>query len=191
MLPALETGVRTTKMESLTTLLFKVSEHVAYITLNRPAAVNAVSLKLAEELEEVARECDESSSVRSVLLTSAGRIFRAGDDLKSFAAQEPNHLPTHFKRVNLFFHSAIQCFTRMRAPVVVAVNGPAAGYGMALALTSGDPARQRAAVDFVIKGLEKGTLKPIVDRVFPFDKIVDAHRYLEASGQIGKIVVTI
>ncbi len=38
-------GVRTTKMESLTTLLFKVSEHVAYITLNRPAAANAVSLE--------------------------------------------------------------------------------------------------------------------------------------------------
>jgi NADPH:quinone reductase-like Zn-dependent oxidoreductase len=58
-------------------------------------------------------------------------------------------------------------------------------------VTSGDPARQKAAVDFVINGLDKGTLKPIVDRVFPFDKIVDAHRYLEASGQIGKIVVTI
>ena len=46
-------------------------------------------------------------------------------------------------------------------------------------------------MDFVLKGLEKGTLKPIIDRVFPFDKIVDAHRYLEASGQVGKIVVTI
>ena len=58
-------------------------------------------------------------------------------------------------------------------------------------VTSGDPARQKAAVDFVINGLDKGTLKPIIDRVFPFNKIVDAHRYLEASGQIGKIVVTI
>jgi NADPH:quinone reductase-like Zn-dependent oxidoreductase len=57
--------------------------------------------------------------------------------------------------------------------------------------TSGNPVRQKAAVDFVIGGLEKRTLKPIIDRVFPFDKIVDAHRYLEASGQIGKIVVTI
>jgi len=38
-------GVRTTKMESLKTVLFKVSEHVAYITLNRPAAANAVSLE--------------------------------------------------------------------------------------------------------------------------------------------------
>jgi NADPH:quinone reductase-like Zn-dependent oxidoreductase len=58
-------------------------------------------------------------------------------------------------------------------------------------LTSGDPARQKAAVDFVVNGLEKGTLKPVVDRVFAFDQIVDAHRYLEASGQIGKVVVTI
>src|SRR6202790_642857 len=58
-------------------------------------------------------------------------------------------------------------------------------------VTSGDPPRQKAAVDFVSDGLEKGTLKPIIDRVFAFDKIVDAHRYLEASEQIGKIVVTI
>jgi len=58
-------------------------------------------------------------------------------------------------------------------------------------VTSGNPSRQKAAVDFVINGLEKGTLKPIVDRVFPFDQIVEAHRYLEASRQIDKIVVTI
>lgn len=58
-------------------------------------------------------------------------------------------------------------------------------------VTSGDPARQKTAVDFVINGLEKGTLKPIIDRVFAFDEIVDAHHYLETGGQIGKIVVTI
>jgi 2-(1,2-epoxy-1,2-dihydrophenyl)acetyl-CoA isomerase len=121
-----------TKTESLTTLLFSVSEHVAYITLNRPAAANAVSLELAQELEEVACECDESESVRAVLLTGAGRIFCAGGD-KSFAAQEPTHVPAHLRRVNRFLHSAILCFARMRAPVVVAVNGPAAGYGMSLA----------------------------------------------------------
>jgi NADPH:quinone reductase-like Zn-dependent oxidoreductase len=57
--------------------------------------------------------------------------------------------------------------------------------------TSGNPERQKAAVDFVINGLEKGKLKPIIDRVLPFDKIVDAHRYLEASEQVGKIVVTV
>ena len=58
-------------------------------------------------------------------------------------------------------------------------------------LTSGDPALQKRAVDFVLNGLEKGTLKPVIDRVFPFDKIVEAHRYLEAGEQIGKIVVKV
>lgn len=38
------------------------------------------------------------------------------------------------------------------------------------------PARQKAAVDFVINGLEKGSLKPIMGRVFAFGEIVDAHR---------------
>jgi 2-(1,2-epoxy-1,2-dihydrophenyl)acetyl-CoA isomerase len=119
-------------METLKNVLFEVREHVAYITLNRPAVANAVSLELAQELEEVARECNEGESVRAVLLTGAGRIFCGGGD-KSFAAQEPTHVPAHLRRVNLFLHGAIQCFTRMNAPVVVAVNGPAAGYGMSLA----------------------------------------------------------
>jgi NADPH:quinone reductase-like Zn-dependent oxidoreductase len=58
-------------------------------------------------------------------------------------------------------------------------------------LTSRNPARQKTAVDFVINGLEKGTLKPIIDRVFAFDEIVDAHRYLENNAQFGKIVATV
>jgi enoyl-CoA hydratase/carnithine racemase len=51
-------------MESLTTLLFKVSS-IAYITLNRPAAANAVSLEIAQELEEVARDCAEGNRMRA------------------------------------------------------------------------------------------------------------------------------
>jgi NADPH:quinone reductase-like Zn-dependent oxidoreductase len=58
-------------------------------------------------------------------------------------------------------------------------------------LTSGDPARQKAAVDFVLGGIDSGALKPIIDRVFSFDEIVEVHRYLETNAQFGKIVVTI
>jgi NADPH:quinone reductase-like Zn-dependent oxidoreductase len=58
-------------------------------------------------------------------------------------------------------------------------------------LTSGDPARQKAAVDFVLEGIDSGALKPIIDRVFSFDEIVEVHRYLETNAQFGKIVVTI
>jgi NADPH:quinone reductase-like Zn-dependent oxidoreductase len=58
-------------------------------------------------------------------------------------------------------------------------------------MTSGDATRRKAAVDYVLKGLESGALKPIIDRQFKFDEFVDAHRYLEKNGQFGKIVVTL
>ncbi|WP_144152362.1 zinc-dependent alcohol dehydrogenase family protein [Paraburkholderia sp. BCC1885] len=58
-------------------------------------------------------------------------------------------------------------------------------------LTSGDETRRKAAVEFVLKGLESGALKPVIDRTFRFDEIVDVHRYLEQNGQFGKIVVTV
>ena len=58
-------------------------------------------------------------------------------------------------------------------------------------LTSGDETRRKAAVEFVLKGLESGALKPVIDRTFKFDDIVDVHRYLEKNGQFGKIVVTV
>ncbi|WP_233887279.1 zinc-dependent alcohol dehydrogenase family protein [Paraburkholderia flagellata] len=58
-------------------------------------------------------------------------------------------------------------------------------------LTSGDAERRKAAVEYVLKGLESGALKPIIDRTYAFDDIVDAHRYLETNGQFGKIVVTV
>lgn len=57
--------------------------------------------------------------------------------------------------------------------------------------TSGDPMRRKAAIDYVLKGLESGALKPVIDRVFPFDAMRDVHRYLEGNGQFGKIVVTV
>jgi NADPH:quinone reductase-like Zn-dependent oxidoreductase len=58
-------------------------------------------------------------------------------------------------------------------------------------LTSGDPGRQKAAVDYILQGLASGRLKPVIDKTFAFDEIVEVHRYLEANGQFGKIVVTV
>ena len=54
-----------------------------------------------------------------------------------------------------------------------------------------DPARLQAAKAFVLGGLESGALRPIIARTFPFDQIVEAHRYLESNAQFGKIVVTV
>jgi NADPH2:quinone reductase len=54
-----------------------------------------------------------------------------------------------------------------------------------------DQAQLARAKRFILDGLASGVLKPIIDRVFPFDQIVEAHRYLEANQQFGKIVVTV
>lgn len=58
-------------------------------------------------------------------------------------------------------------------------------------LTSGDPVRRAAAVEYVRKGLEAGALRPFIDRSFQFDDMLEVHRYLEQNGQFGKIVVTV
>lgn len=56
---------------------------------------------------------------------------------------------------------------------------------------TGDSLRLERAKKFIIDGLSTGKLKPVISKRFPFEQIVDAHRYLESNQQIGKIVVTV
>ena len=56
---------------------------------------------------------------------------------------------------------------------------------------SADPDRLEAAKAFIVKGLAAGALKPVIARTFPFERIVEAHRFLESNEQFGKIVVTL
>lgn len=56
---------------------------------------------------------------------------------------------------------------------------------------TGDPVRLAAAKAFILDGLSDGSLKPIIARTFPFEEVVEAHRYLESNGQFGKIVMTL
>jgi 2-(1,2-epoxy-1,2-dihydrophenyl)acetyl-CoA isomerase len=117
-------------------LRFELADGVATITLYRPDAANAIDLALARELMHVAIRCDEDASVRAVLLTGAGKMFCAGGDLKSFAAQG-DRLPSLLKEITTNLHASTSRFARMAAPLVVAVNGTAAGAGFSIAI-SGD-----------------------------------------------------
>jgi 2-(1,2-epoxy-1,2-dihydrophenyl)acetyl-CoA isomerase len=120
-------------MTDYSTLLFDVRNNLAYITLNRPDAANALNADLAHDLMEVSLRCEEDPSVRAVLINAAGKIFCAGGDLKSFAAQPKEMLPTYLKKVTFHLHKAISRFNRMKAPVVLAIHGAAGGAGMSLA----------------------------------------------------------
>jgi 2-(1,2-epoxy-1,2-dihydrophenyl)acetyl-CoA isomerase len=117
---------------SYSTLLFEIRDSVARITLNRPDAANALNLDMSKDLMHAALQCSEDPAVRAVIITGTGRMFCAGGDLKSFAAQG-EHLAYHLKEVTTYLHAAMSRLTRMDAPVIAAVNGTAAGAGMSLA----------------------------------------------------------
>ena len=112
-------------------LIFEIEDGVARLTLNRPKAANSFNIDLTREFLEVATICAEDSTIRAVLLTGAGRFFSAGGDLKNFAAAE-DQIPELVSETADALHAAISKFARMNAPVVAAVNGPAAGAGMSL-----------------------------------------------------------
>jgi NADPH:quinone reductase-like Zn-dependent oxidoreductase len=63
--------------------------------------------------------------------------------------------------------------------------------GYSIRLVAGDAEHRKVAVEYVTKGLAGGALKPVIDRTFKFDEMVEVHRYLENGGQFGKIVVTV
>ncbi|MEP6343790.1 MAG: enoyl-CoA hydratase-related protein [Maricaulaceae bacterium] len=116
------------------TLEFKIVDRVAVISLNRPEAANGINKLLASELTYVAKQCDNDSAVKAILLTGKGRFFSAGGDIKEMASYGAD-LGAKIKDLADDLHTAISTFSRMRAPVVVAVNGMAAGAGFSLSIT--------------------------------------------------------
>ncbi len=76
-------------------------------------------------------------------------------------------------------------------PVLEMIRKMAVVKGYSVRLVTGDAERRKVAVEYVTKGLASGALKPIIDRIFKFDDMVEVHRYLENGGQFGKIVVTL
>lgn len=116
-------------------LRFDLKDGVATLTLDRPKA-NGIDLEMGRALMHAAIRCHQDPEIRAVLLTGAGSMFCAGGDLKSFASLG-SQLPSALLELTTYLHAATSRFLRMRAPLVVAVNGTAAGAGMSLAI-SGD-----------------------------------------------------
>ncbi len=115
------------------TVRYDVAAAVATITLDRPDAYNALNLQLARELHAAAREADEDAAIRCVVLTGAGKAFCGGGDVKDFAKAGPR-AGLYIKELTTDLHGAISRLCRAPKPVVVAVNGIAAGGGLGLAL---------------------------------------------------------
>ena len=115
---------------------FRRDASVATITLDRPEALNALSLELVRELRTVAHEAANDGGVRCIVLTGAGRAFCAGGDIVEFRANAARG-GDHVRDLSRTMHDAQMALLTAPKPVIVAVNGVAAGGGFGLAL-SGD-----------------------------------------------------
>jgi enoyl-CoA hydratase/carnithine racemase len=111
--------------------------HVRWLTLNRPEAMNSITGQMLYELNEVLKAADDDSNVRVIVLTGAGRAFCAGLDLKQ-AARGEGIGGAGLASAGARHYSTREICTvtlqRIDTPVIAAVNGAAAGYGLDLAL---------------------------------------------------------
>jgi enoyl-CoA hydratase/carnithine racemase len=110
---------------------------VRWIVLNRPEAMNAITGTMLGELNEALKQADDDPDVRVAVLTGAGRAFCSGLDLKQAAAGEGiggSGLASAGARHYSTREICTVTLQRMDTPVVAVINGPAAGYGLDLAL---------------------------------------------------------
>src|SRR4051812_41415669 len=118
-------------------VIWEVTDGVGRLTLNRPDTLNAWPADFGQELKSVVENDAADDSVRSVLVTGAGRGFSSGADLKAgFEPHPEDGMPDVRKELELY-HGAIVGIRQLPKPVVAAVNGPAGGIGAPLALAGG------------------------------------------------------
>lgn len=117
----------------LVSTAFDTGTGVATLTFNRPEALNAIDVPLAEAFLAAVRELTDVPGLRCIVLTGAGRAFMAGGDVASMAGtpeQAGNAISAILDAVN----PAIVLLRSLDAPVIAAVKGVAAGAGLSLAL---------------------------------------------------------
>lgn len=110
--------------------------NVAMVTLSRPDRMNTISHPMLLELSEVLVACDDDPQVRAIVLTGSGRAFCAGLDLQDAASDEGisrGGFPQAQKLDQRSFPTIV--LRDLDTPVICAINGGAAGFGLDLALS--------------------------------------------------------
>lgn len=115
------------------TVLLDVKDHIGYITINRPEALNALSSQVLKDLNDVLETVEQSDAIRVVILTGAGeKSFVAGADIKEMDTMTPTEAFEYMTYANDTFSR----LEHLRQPTIAAINGYALGGGMELALST-------------------------------------------------------
>ena len=149
---------------------------VARLTLNRPDAGNALDPMLARALADRAAELEARDDVGAVLLGAAGQAFCVGGDLR-FMREAGDAVDGAVRALATDFHRALESLARLDAPVVVAVNGVAAGGGMSLAI-AGDVVIAATSARFTMAYTAAG-LSPDGGSTWTLPRLVGVRRATE------------
>jgi len=159
-------------------LLFEQRDGIAHVTLNRPQRLNALNVALLEELRAVARAIEADGAVRAVVLGAAGRAFCSGADIVgNDLLADPNSSPGENIGAALrnHFNPMVIAWYELAVPVVVAVNGIAAGAGVSLALL-GDIVIAARSASFLQLFAPKLGLMPDLGSTFHLPRLVGSAR---------------
>lgn len=118
-------------MESYKTVRLDKRDGIGYLTLNRPEVRNAFNQEMIDELRDVLRRIDRDDEIRVLIITGAGKAFQAGADIAELSVM----VPMNILRWNEGIVRINAALEKLRQPVIAAINGPAMGGGMELAIS--------------------------------------------------------
>lgn len=116
-------------------IVVETSDGLSVITLNRPDKLNSFTKAMGESFLGALHAAASDPAVRAVVITGAGRGFCAGQDLSDRAVAPGDEAPDLGESLENRYNPAVRLIRTMPKPVIVAVNGVAAGAGANLALT--------------------------------------------------------
>lgn len=116
----------------MSSILLKIENKVAFITLNRPDVFNSFNREMAILLQKTLDDCANNATVRAIVITGSGKAFCAGQDLKEVTSPDLN--PGFKKILEEHYNPIITRIRNIEKPIIAAVNGVAAGAGANIAL---------------------------------------------------------
>lgn len=125
-------------------IVFEAEKGVAVLTLNRPHALNCLSVSLMAETRDAFKRAAQDPEIKALIITGAGRGFCAGADLsfnhssdveEAYPGMSMGEVVS--EQMKKYFNPLVNDIDRMEKPVIMAVNGVVAGGGVGFAL-SGD-----------------------------------------------------
>ena len=118
-------------MKSYRTIRLETKDGIGYLILNRPEVRNAFNQEMIDEIRDALRQVDRDDAIRVLIITGAGKAFQAGADIAELRTMKPMDI-LRWNEGIVRINAALE---KLRQPVIAAVNGPAMGGGLEMAIS--------------------------------------------------------